>query len=53
MTDRDAVMDALTQQLVSAGLPELFSDDDGDEALRLTPAGEKVARQLAMSGEHG
>jgi hypothetical protein len=47
MTDHDALM----QQLVTAGLLETFTDDDGDEAMRLTPEGEKVARQLAMSDD--
>ena len=36
-----------------AGLLELFTDDDGDEAMRLTLEGERVARQLAMSDEGG
>ena len=31
----------------------LFTDDDGDEAMRLTLEGERVARQLAMSDEVG
>jgi hypothetical protein len=44
MTDHDAEMDAMVQQLVTAGLIETFTDDDGDEAMRLTPDGEKVAR---------
>lgn len=39
MTDHDAEMDALAQQLVAAGLLEMFTDDDGDEAMRLTPEG--------------
>jgi hypothetical protein len=33
MTDHDA----LVQQLVTAGLLETFTDDDGDQAMRLTP----------------
>jgi hypothetical protein len=32
MTDHDAEMDALVQQLVTAGLLETFTADDGDEA---------------------
>ena len=51
MTDHDAELDALTKQLVTAGLLELFTDDDGDEAMRLTPAGAKVVRQLAMTDD--
>ena len=46
-------MDALMEQLVTAGLLELFTDDDGDEAMRLTPEGEKVARQMAMTDDDG
>ena len=53
MTDHDAELDALTKQLVTAGLLELLTDDDGKDAMRLTPAGEQVARQLAMTGEAG
>ena len=53
MADHDAEMDAMAKQLVEAGLLELFTDDDGDEAMRLTPEGEKVARQLAMSDDDG
>jgi hypothetical protein len=53
MTEHDAEMDAMMEQLVTAGLLETFTDDDGDEAMRLTPDGEKVARQLAMSDEDG
>jgi DNA-binding MarR family transcriptional regulator len=51
MTDHDAQLDAMTQQLVTAGLIETFTDADDDEAMRLTPEGEKVARQLAMSDD--
>ena len=51
MTDHDAEMDAISKQLVDAGLLELFTDADGDEALRLAPEGECVARQLAMSDD--
>jgi hypothetical protein len=61
MTDHDAEMDALVQGLVTAGLIETFTDDDGDEAMRLTPEGdeamrltpegEKVARQLALGAD--
>jgi hypothetical protein len=51
MTDHDAEMDALVQQLVTAGLIETFTDDDGDQAMRLTPDGEKVARQLALGAD--
>ena len=53
MTDHDATFDAMTKQLVKAGLRELSTDTDGDEAMRLTPEDEKVARQLAMSDEGG
>jgi hypothetical protein len=45
-------MDALVQQLVEAGPIETYTDDDGDEAMRLTPEGDRVARQLAMSDDN-
>jgi len=49
MTGHDAEMDALRDQLAEAGLIEVYTDDQGGEAYRLTPEGEKVARQLAMT----
>jgi hypothetical protein len=55
MTDdtRDAEMDALVEQLEDAGYIEQFVNADGQQAMRLTPDGERVARQLAMLGEEG
>ncbi len=52
MTDHDAEMDALLDQLEAAGMVEVYTDD-GQQAMRLTPDGERVARQLAMAGEDG
>jgi hypothetical protein len=40
----------MVQQLITAGLTETFTDDD-DEAMRLIPEGEKVARQLALGAD--
>jgi len=37
----------------AAGLVEVYTDDDGDEAMRLSPEGEKVARELAMTDDDG
>jgi hypothetical protein len=37
--DRDTQLDAMVEQLVDAGLLETFTDDDDDEAMRLTPEG--------------
>jgi hypothetical protein len=51
MPDHDAEIDAMMEQLVTAGLIEVFTDDGGDQAMRLTPEGERVARQLAMSDD--
>jgi hypothetical protein len=51
MTDHDAEMDTMVEQLVAAGLLETFTDGDGDEAMRLTPEGEKVPRQLALGAD--
>ena len=47
--DHDEALDALTRQLVDAGLLELFTEDDGDEAMRLTLEDEKVARRLVRN----
>jgi hypothetical protein len=44
MTDHNAELDAMVEQLVAAGVLETLTDDDGDEAMRLTPEGQKVAR---------
>lgn len=51
--DPDAELDAILEQVESAGLVEQFTDDDGRPAMRLTPEGVRVARQLAMLGEDG
>jgi hypothetical protein len=53
MTDPNAELDAILEQVEAAGLVETYTDDDGKEAMRLTPEGERVARQLAMMGEDG
>ena len=36
-----------------AGLVEQYTNKDGQEAMRLTPTGEKVAQQLSMLDESG
>jgi hypothetical protein len=51
MPAHDAEMDALVQQLITAGLLETFTDDDGDEAMRLTADGERLARQPALGAD--
>jgi hypothetical protein len=51
VTDCSAELDALAAQLAEAGMSDIYTDDQGKEAYRLTPEGEKVARQLAMSGD--
>ena len=51
--DHNAEMDALRDQLADAGLIEVYTDGQGGEAYRLTPEGETVARQLAMTGDDG
>jgi hypothetical protein len=53
MADHDAELDAVLDQVEAAGLVEVCSDEDGKQAMRLTPAGERVAGQLAMLGEDG
>ncbi|MGD8485939.1 MAG: hypothetical protein PVG27_02105 [Chloroflexota bacterium] len=54
MTDpRDAELDTLVEQLEEAGYIEQYVNADGEDAMRLTPDGERVARQLAMLDEAG
>jgi DNA-binding MarR family transcriptional regulator len=53
MTDHDAELDAILEQVEAAGLVEQYVDEEGKQAMRLTPEGERVARQLAMLGEDG
>ncbi len=38
--------------LAEAGMVEVYTDE-GQQAMRLTPDGERVARQMAMAGEDG
>jgi DNA-binding MarR family transcriptional regulator len=37
MTDHDAQFDAILDQLEAAGMVEVYTDDDGEQAMRLTP----------------
>ena len=53
MTNHDAALDVILDQVVSAGLVQRYTDADGKPAMRPTPAGERVARQLTMLGEGG
>ena len=50
---RDAELDAVLEQVETAGLVEQYVDEQGQPAMRLTPEGVRVARQLAMLGEDG
>ena len=47
MSDLDAIFD----QLETAGLVEQYVDDDGKAAMRLTANGAQVARAMAMAGD--
>ena len=49
----DAELDAILEQVEAAGLVEQYLDEEGQQAMRLTPDGVRVARQLAMVGEDG
>ena len=51
--DHDAELDAILEQVEAAGLVEQFTDEQGRPAMRLTPEGLRVARQLAMTDEDG
>jgi hypothetical protein len=47
--DHDAELDAILEQVETAGLVEQ-DVDEGRPAMRLTPEGVRVGRQLAMLG---
>ena len=51
--DHDAELGAILGQVEAAGLVEVYTDADDSQAMRLTPDGERVARQFAMLGEDG
>lgn len=51
--DHDAELDAILEQVEAAGLVEQYVDEQGKQAMRLTPDGERVARQLAMTDDDG
>jgi hypothetical protein len=53
MTYHDAEMDALMQRLFTAGLIETFTDDDGDEPMRLTRNGEYWGIEAARAAGLG
>ena len=52
MTDQDAEFDTILEACEAAGLVEVY-EEDGQRIMRLTPAGEKVASQLALAEEKG
>jgi len=51
MTDHDTDLDDLLGQLARAGLTEVYVDEDGAQAVRLTAEGQRVATMLAMAGD--
>ena len=53
MSDQDAELDANLESAEKAGLVEVYIGDEGQQIMRLTPKGEQVARQLAMTDEDG
>ena len=53
MSDQDAQLDANLESAEKAGLVEVYFGDEGQQMMRLTPKGEQVARQLAMTDEDG
>jgi hypothetical protein len=48
-----AELDAILEQVEAAGLVEQYVDEEGKQAMRLTPEGVRVARLLTMLGEDG
>ena len=53
MCPHDAELGAILEQVEAAGLVEQYTAVDGQQAMRLTSDGLRVARQLAMIGEDG
>ena len=51
--DLDSETEAILDAAEAAGLVEAYIDDEGRQVMRLTPVGERVARQLAMTDEAG
>ncbi len=49
--DHDAELDAILTVLSKAGMVEEYVNEDGKPAMRLTPEGERVARQMSMSDD--
>ena len=47
----DAEFDAIVAMLSEAGLIEVYVNDEGREAYRLTPKGAQLGRAMALSGE--
>jgi len=53
MTDHDPEVDAVVEELQRAGFVTIGTDAEGNETWTLTPTGEQVANQMAMSSEDG
>jgi len=51
MTDQDAELDAIVAMLEEAALVEQYTNEDGKEALRLTPKGAQLGRAMAIGDE--
>ena len=51
MIEHDAEMDAILELLEGAGLVEAYIKADREQAMRLTDDGERLAGQMAMSGD--
>jgi hypothetical protein len=51
MSDHDAEMDALLDQLARASLTETYIGEDGRQHIQLTADGERVTKMLAMVAE--
>lgn len=53
ITTHDADTDAIVAELEKAGLIEVYINEEGKEAYRLTEQGERVGTALAMAGDDG
>ena len=49
--EHDADLDEIVTMLEGASLIESYVDEDGRDALRLTPKGAQLGRAMAMAGD--
>jgi hypothetical protein len=53
VSDHDQELDDLFGQLERAGVIQVYTDADGQQAVSLTEQGQRVANRLALAGDDG